>query len=96
MDAGPRTNGVHGRPQLQLELQAPARHPHVEDNTAQNHYELLWFLYMMLRIPMNYYGCWTSSWHPGDADLNCFILMLSMLMVMLRMSILYILYMGRA
>jgi hypothetical protein len=30
------------------------RHPHVEDDTAQNHYELPWLLEMMLRIPMNY------------------------------------------
>jgi hypothetical protein len=33
-------------------------HPHVEDDTAQNHYELLWLLEMMLRNPMNYKGCW--------------------------------------
>jgi hypothetical protein len=47
---------------------------------------------MILRIPMNYDGCLTVCWHPGDADLNCFILMLRMIMVMLRMRILYILY----
>jgi hypothetical protein len=47
---------------------------------------------MILRIPAKYYGCWTLSWHPGDADLICFILLLKMMMVMLRMSILYILY----
>jgi hypothetical protein len=34
-------------------------HPHVEDDTAQNHYELLVCVYRMLRIRMNYYGFWT-------------------------------------
>jgi hypothetical protein len=47
---------------------------------------------MMLSIPMNYFGFWRRSWHLGDADLNCFILMLRMIMLMLSMSILYILY----
>jgi hypothetical protein len=32
--------------------------PHVEDDAAQNHYEVLWVLEMMLGIPVNYYGVW--------------------------------------
>jgi hypothetical protein len=68
------------------------RHPHVEDDTAQNDYELLWYLETMLRIPMEFYGCLKWSWHPGDANINCIILMLRMRMLMLRISILYILY----
>jgi hypothetical protein len=47
---------------------------------------------MMLIIPMNYDGFCSWSWHHGDDDLNCFILTLRMIMVMLRTSILYILY----
>jgi hypothetical protein len=46
---------------------------------------------MMLRKPVNDYG-FGRSWHPGNAALNCYILMLGMIMLMLRMSILYILY----
>jgi hypothetical protein len=46
---------------------------------------------MMLRIPMNNNGFWRSSGHPRDADINCSILVLRMIMLMLRMSILYIL-----
>jgi hypothetical protein len=30
-------------------------HPHVGDDTARNHYGLLWCLAMMIRIPMHYY-----------------------------------------
>jgi hypothetical protein len=47
---------------------------------------------MMLKHPMNYKGFGRWSWHPVNADLNCSILMLRMIMLMLRMSILYILY----
>jgi hypothetical protein len=47
---------------------------------------------MMLRNPLNYYGFWRCPWHPGDAALNCSILTLRMIILLLRMSILYILY----
>jgi hypothetical protein len=41
---------------------------------------------------LNPYDILCLFWHPGDAALNCSILMLRIIELMLRMSILYILY----
>jgi hypothetical protein len=67
-------------------------HLHFEDNAAQNHYELLRCLEMMLRIPMNSYGFGRRQRHPGNTDLNYSTLMLRIIMLILRMIMLYILY----